>query len=73
MEKNMGTADRIIRLLLVIIIAILYFTGQISGTAALILGIIALIFLVTSLIGFCPLYKVVGISTNRGTGQTSGN
>ncbi len=65
MKKNMGTADRIIRTLLAILVAVLYFTNQISGTAAIILGIIAVIFLLTSLVGFCPLYVPFKISTRK--------
>ena len=63
MNKNMGTLDRIIRLVVVVIIAALYFTGQISGIAATILGIVAVAFLVTSLLGWCPIYLPFGIST----------
>ena len=63
MKKNMGQIDRIIRLALAVLVAVLYFTGVISGTWAIILGILAVIFLVTSLVGTCPLYKVLGIST----------
>ncbi|HRK78764.1 MAG TPA: DUF2892 domain-containing protein [Thiobacillus sp.] len=65
MKPNMGTADKVIRLVVVAIIAVLYFTGQISGTAAIILGIIAAAFLVTSLIGWCPSYVPFGISTRK--------
>ena len=65
MKKNMGTADRIIRTILAIVIGILYFTNQISGTAAIILGIIAIIFLLTSFVGFCPLYAPFKISTRK--------
>lgn len=63
MEKNMGFIDRIIRVILAIIVAVLYFTGQISGIAAIILGVIALVFVITSAIGFCPLYYPFKIST----------
>ena len=65
MKPNMGTADKIIRLVVVAIIAVLYFTGQITGTAAIILGIVAVAFLVTSLIGWCPSYVPFGISTRK--------
>jgi predicted lysophospholipase L1 biosynthesis ABC-type transport system permease subunit len=65
MKPNMGTADKVIRLIVVAIIAVLYFTGQLTGTAAIILGIIALAFLVTSLIGWCPSYVPFGISTRK--------
>ncbi len=63
MKKNMGTIDRIIRTLLAIVIVILYLNGSITGAAAVILGIFALIFLITSAIGFCPLYAPFHIST----------
>lgn len=63
MKSNMGTVDRVIRVLIAIVIAILYFTGQISGTAAIILGIIAIVFLLTSFVSFCPLYSPFKIST----------
>jgi O-antigen/teichoic acid export membrane protein len=65
MKKNMGTLDRIIRVSLVILIAVLYFTNVISGTWAIILGVVALIFLLTSLIGVCPLYMPFDISTRK--------
>ncbi len=63
MKKNMGALDRIIRTILAVVVIVLYFTKQISGTAAIILGIIAVVFLLTSLIGFCPLYVPFKIST----------
>ncbi|CAN5760963.1 hypothetical protein BH10BAC3_BH10BAC3_22660 [soil metagenome] len=63
MKKNMGSFDRIFRVLAAIAIAILYFTHQISGTLAIVLLVFAGIFLLTSLIGSCPLYSVFGIST----------
>ncbi len=63
MKLNMGMADRVIRTLLAIVIAVLYFTGVIGGTLALVLGIIAVIFLLTSLVSYCPAYVPFGIST----------
>ena len=63
MKKNMGTIDRSIRTILAIVVAILYFTSNISGITAIVLGIIAIIFLITSFVGFCPLYTLLGIST----------
>jgi len=65
MKKNMGTIDRVIRIVIAVVIAAIYFSGNISGTAAIVLGVIAVIFLLTSLIGFCPIYKVVGLSTRK--------
>jgi len=61
----MGAADRIIRTILAIVVAFLYFTDQITGTAAIILGVLAIIFLLTSLVGFCPLYVPFKISTRK--------
>lgn len=63
MKKNMGTADRIIRLIISAIIAVLFFTNTISGTLGIILLVLAGIFTLTSLISFCPLYTLVGLST----------
>jgi hypothetical protein len=63
MKKNMGTIDRIIRMLLALVVIILYMTGSITGVAAIILGILAIVFILTSLIGFCPLYVPLKIST----------
>ncbi|HUX41650.1 MAG TPA: DUF2892 domain-containing protein [Rectinemataceae bacterium] len=63
MPKNMGTVDRIIRIILAVIIAILFFTNQITGVAAIILGILAIVFVLTSLVSFCPLYLPFKINT----------
>jgi hypothetical protein len=63
LKKNMGTLDRIIRLVIAAAIAILYFTGHLSGLAAIILGSLAIIFIATSFVGFCPLYLPFGFST----------
>lgn len=65
MKKNMGTVDKIIRIIVALIIAILYFTNQISGTAAIILLILAGVFILTSFIGVCPLYLPFGINTGK--------
>ena len=65
MIKNMGTADRLIRTVLALIVLALYFTGQITGLAAIILGIFAAIFLLTSLVAFCPLYAPFKLSTRK--------
>jgi hypothetical protein len=63
MKKNMGTADRIVRTIIAAVIAILYFTNVITGTLGIVLLILAVVFLATSLISFCPLYAPFGIST----------
>ncbi len=65
MKKNMGMADRTVRVLIAIVIAILYFTGTISGTLGLVLLILAAVFVLTSLVSFCPLYSPLGINTNK--------
>ena len=63
MKKNIGTIDKVIRILLAIVVIVLYLNGSITGVAAIILGIVAFVFIVTSLIGFCPLYVPLKIST----------
>lgn len=63
MKKNMGMADKLLRFFAAIIIAVLYYMNIISGTLAIVLLIIAVIFVLTSFISFCPLYKPFGIST----------
>lgn len=65
MKKNMGAADKAVRILIAVIIAILYYTNIISGTVALVLGILAIVFVVTSFISFCPLYLPFGINTSK--------
>ena len=63
MKPNMGTMDRIIRLIIAAIVAVLYFTGAIGGTLGIVLMVLAGVFVLTSLIGFCPLYAPFGIRT----------
>ncbi len=63
MKKNMGTADRIIRTLLALTIAILYFTGIIEGTVGILLLIVSVVLLLTSVLSFCPAYLPFGIKT----------
>jgi hypothetical protein len=65
MKKNMGSVDRIVRTIIAIIVVVLYLSGVISGTIAIILGILAAVFLLTSLIGTCPLYLPIGLSTRK--------
>ncbi len=61
----MGNMDRLIRTMLAVLVGILYFTNTISGTTAIILGIIAIAFLLTSLVSTCPLYMPFGLSTRK--------
>lgn len=63
MKKNMGNLDRSIRTLLAIVVAVLYYNGTITGITALVLGIVAVVFLLTSLVSFCPLYAPFGLKT----------
>ncbi len=63
MTKNMGNTDKLIRLSIAVLIAVLYYAGVISGTIAIVFGIFAVMFALTSLISFCPLYTLVGINT----------
>jgi hypothetical protein len=63
MKKNMGGADRIIRVILAIVFAALYFTGTVSGTWGLVLVVLGGVFMATSVVSFCPLYLPFGIST----------
>ena len=63
MKKNMGGTDRILRIVLAVVFAVLYFTGTVGGTIGLVLLILGAIFLATSLVSFCPLYLPFGIST----------
>lgn len=63
MKKNMGTADRIIRLIVAAVVAILFYTGTISGTLGIVLVVVAGVFVLTSMISFCPLYAIFGMNT----------
>ncbi|MBL7727825.1 MAG: DUF2892 domain-containing protein [Dinghuibacter sp.] len=63
MKKNMGAADRIVRIIIAALIAVLYFTNTISGTLGIVLLVLAGVFVLTSLISSCPLYSIFGIST----------
>lgn len=65
MKINMHSIDRITRILLSLVIVILYFSGYLSGILAIIALVVAVIFTLTSLIGFCPLYALLGISTEK--------
>ncbi|HWO87975.1 MAG TPA: DUF2892 domain-containing protein [Gemmatimonadales bacterium] len=71
MTKNMGTADRAIRTLIALAVAILYFTGTISGTLAIVLGIVAIAFIITSFVGWCPAYVPFGLTTRKPSGGPS--
>jgi uncharacterized membrane protein len=65
MKKNMGTIDKTIRILVAVVVVVLYFTHVISGVLAIILLALSAIFVVTSLLSFCPLYLPLGLSTRK--------
>lgn len=63
MKKNMGTADRVIRVILAAIFAFLYFNGTVTGTVGIVLVVLGAVFALTSLVSFCPLYTIFSIRT----------
>jgi uncharacterized membrane protein YtjA (UPF0391 family) len=71
MTKNMGVVDRIIRTVVAVILAALYFTGVVGGTVGVILLIVAAVFLLVSIVGCCPVYMPLGLSTRGKPGGAS--
>ena len=69
MKKNMGAADRIIRIIIAAVIAVLFFTDVITGTLGIVLLVLAGIFLLTSLVNFCPLYLPFKLNTMKKKGS----
>ncbi len=67
MKKNMGTIDKAIRIVIAVVFAILYFTNVVSGTLGIVLLVLAVVFVLTSLISFCPLYLPFKINTGKKT------
>lgn len=67
MKHNMGSLDKGVRVIVAVVLAIFIATGHITGLAAIILGALAVIFIVTSLIGFCPCYALLHINTGSKT------
>ena len=65
MKKNIGSPDRIIRILFAVVVAILYLANVITGWTAIILGLIAVILLATALLGICPIYLLLKMSTKK--------
>lgn len=63
MKANMGSVDRIVRIILAVVMGVLYFQGIVAGTLGIVLVVAAVIFALTSLISFCPLYPIFGLST----------
>jgi DUF2892 family protein len=72
MTKNMGTVDRVIRIVVALVIAGLYFTGRISGILGIVLLVFAVVFVITSFVARCPAYLPLGIST-RGRPDAGGS
>jgi len=70
MKKNMGSTDKIIRVVIAAVFAILYFTGTISGTLGIVALVLAGVFVLTSLVSFCPLYAPFGLSTCKSKSAT---
>ncbi|RMD69307.1 MAG: DUF2892 domain-containing protein [Bacteroidetes bacterium] len=68
MKKNMGQVDRILRIVIAVLIGALWYMDKIEGTLATVLLVIGAVFLVTALVGTCPLYSALGISTSKGEG-----
>lgn len=63
MKKNMGRADRIIRLLAAAVFVYLFYTGIVTGVVGILLLVFSIVFVLTSLVGLCPLYTLLGINT----------
>jgi hypothetical protein len=63
MKRKMGNTDRIVRIVLAAIVAVLYFTHVITGTLGIVLLVVAGVFVLTSLVSFCPLYTLIGVKT----------
>jgi hypothetical protein len=65
MKKNMGTIDKVIRILVAVLVVILYFTNVISGTPGIILLALSAVLVVTTVLGFCPIWLALGLSTSK--------
>lgn len=59
----MGSADRIVRIMIALLAAYLYYAGIVTGTLGIVLVVVAVVFMLTSFVSFCPLYAVFGINT----------
>ncbi|HUI09236.1 MAG TPA: DUF2892 domain-containing protein [Bacteroidota bacterium] len=68
MRKNIGNADRVIRILAAVVVAVLLLTGTLSGALGLVLGIAGAVLLFTAFVSICPLYMLLGISTKKAPG-----
>jgi hypothetical protein len=68
MNKNMGTIDRTVRVIAALAVGILILTGTLTGALAIILGVLAVVFVLTSVVSFCPLYALINLSTRNKEG-----
>ena len=68
MNKNMGTIDRTVRVIVALAVGILILTGTLTGALAIILGVLAVVFVLTSVVSFCPLYALIYLSTRNKEG-----
>lgn len=65
MKKNMGLIDRIIRVLVAVVVVVLFITNVISGTLGIVLLVLSGVFILTSIISYCPLYSPIGLNTKK--------
>ena len=65
MKKNLGSGDRIIRLILAVVLGFLYYNQTVSGTLGIVFLVVAIVLVLTSFISFCPLYAILGLKTRR--------
>jgi hypothetical protein len=70
MKQNMGVVDRILRLVIAAVFAWLYFSGTVTGTWGIVLLVLGGVFILTSFVGFCPLYTIFGLRTNAKKAET---
>ena len=73
MKKNLGSADKIIRIVIAAIFAILYFTNTVTGIFGIVLLLLAGVFVLTTIVSWCPIYFTLRISTLKGKSQKAGN
>ena len=72
MKKNMGAVDCILRIITAVVIAVMLIAGVFKGALAIVLGVLAAVFLLTSAVAFCPIYVPMKISTKKGDKSAGG-
>jgi uncharacterized membrane protein HdeD (DUF308 family) len=65
MKKNMGSVDKIIRLIIAVVLGFLFYNGTLTGTIGIVAVVVAAVFASTSLVSYCPLYTLIGVNTCR--------